>query len=124
MRWPSRPAVLSGRCSVRHFVERIGIEPFWLRSPCLADELVGREALEGLQSTAEVIGADEVVEMLPELLVAVVMIKLDGRFLDGSVHPLDLAIGPRVIGLGQAMLDAVILAGTIELMAAPQGCQA
>ena len=30
---------------------------------------------------------------------------LDGRILDGAVHPLDLAIGPGVLGLGQTMID-------------------
>jgi hypothetical protein len=35
------------------------------------------------------------------------MWKLDGRILDGAVHPLDLTIGPRVPGLGQAMIDVV-----------------
>jgi len=32
---------------------------------------------------------------------------LDGRILDGAVHPFDLAIGPGVLGLGQTMIDVV-----------------
>jgi hypothetical protein len=46
----------------------------------------------------------------PELVVIVVVEALDRRVLDGSVHPLDLAVGPWMIDLGEAVLDAVFLA--------------
>ena len=32
---------------------------------------------------------------------------IDRRFLDGAVHPLDLPIGPGMLGLGEAMIDIV-----------------
>ena len=83
-------------------------EPFRFVSPALADELVWGEALECLQAAAEVVGADKDVEMLRELFVAVVMGALDGGFLDGPVHSLDLSVGPGMIDLGEAMLDAVL----------------
>jgi hypothetical protein len=35
---------------------------------------------------------------------------LDGGVLDRAVHPLDLTIRPRVSDLGEAVLDAVLLA--------------
>ena len=35
------------------------------------------------------------------------MIAFDGRVLDGAVHPFDLPVGPGMIDLGEAMLDAV-----------------
>ena len=54
--------------------------------------------------------------MLPELLVAVVVIAADGGFLQRPVHPLDLAVGPRVIGLGEAVLDAVFETDAVELV--------
>ena len=38
----------------------------------------------------------------------------DGRLLDGAVHPFDLAIRPRVVGLGEAMLDVVCTADHVE----------
>jgi len=38
------------------------------------------------------------------------MISADGGFLDCAVHPLDLSIGPRMIGFGQSVVD--IVAGT------------
>src|SRR3546814_12126933 len=35
----------------------------------------------------------------------------DGGLLDGAHHPFGLAVGPWVIGLGEAMLDAVLQIG-------------
>jgi hypothetical protein len=32
-------------------------------------------------------------------------ISADARFLEGSVHPLDLAVGPGMLGLGEAMIE-------------------
>jgi hypothetical protein len=58
---------------------------------------VEHEALQGFQPTCEVVGGDLVSEMLAELVMGLVMIPIDGR-LDGSVHPLDLTVGPRVVG--------------------------
>lgn len=94
------------------------IEPEALRffCPLFANELVRRETLEGLQPSAEVVGVDEQVEMLFELPVAVIVKAFDGGFLDGAVHPLDLAVGPRVLDLGQTVLDAVLAAAHAEHM--------
>lgn len=86
-------------------------ESIRLGCPLVADELVGRETLERLQSSPEVVGVDEVGKMLFELRMIVIMEALDGRVLDGSVHALDLPIGPWVLHLGQPMLDAVPVAG-------------
>jgi hypothetical protein len=49
-----------------------------------------------------------------QLPMRVVVITPDGRLLERSVHPLDLAVGPRMVGLGEAMLDAMIAADAIE----------
>jgi len=51
-----------------------------------------------------------------KLLVAVVVVALDGRFLDGPVHALDLPVGRRALDLGQAVLDAVFAATHVEHM--------
>ena len=87
---------------------RVEGELFRLGSPALADELVGCEALECLQSSTKIVGADKVLEMLRELFVAVVVVPLHGCFLDGAVHSLDLSVGPGMIDLGEAVLDAVL----------------
>ena len=46
--------------------------------------------------------------MFAELLVAVVVVALDGGFLDGAVDAFDLAVGPGVIGPGEAVRDALL----------------
>ena len=99
---------------------RIESESRRLFCPDITDIFVGREAFERLQAPSEVVGGDKIVEMSTQLIVAVVVVALDGRILDGAVHSLDLPIGPRMIGFGKPMLDAVVPAGAIEGMAAQQ----
>jgi hypothetical protein len=78
-------------------MERIEIESLRLLCPELADELVGCEALEGLESPREVAGCDEVAEMRSQLIVCFVIVALDDRVLEGPVHPFDLAISPGML---------------------------
>ena len=52
--------------------------------------------------------------MGPQLVVRLVEIAFDGGVLDGSVHAFDLAVGPRVLGLSEAMIDIVLSAGVFE----------
>ena len=54
--------------------------------------------------------------MLPELLVDFVLVAADGGFFQRPFHPLDLTVGPRVVGLGEAVLDAVFEADAVELV--------
>ena len=89
-------------------------ESFWLGCPDFADELVWREAFEGLESSAEIVGADEVGEMGFELAMAVVVVAFDGRFLDGLVHSLDLSVCPRVINFRQPMFDSVLATDAVK----------
>jgi hypothetical protein len=56
--------------------------------------------------------------VLPELVVRFVMIAFDGRLLDRTVHPFDLAVGPRVTWFGEAVLDVGVSAYRFEGMAA------
>ena len=95
-------------------MERTEPELFGLDCPSFADELVRGEALEGLQAASEVVCSDEVGEMVLELLVGIVVVALDSRFLDGPIHSLDLAVGPRMLRLGGAMFDAELGAGIFE----------
>ena len=44
-------------------MERVEVESFGLFCPGFADELVGREAFEGLEPSGEVVGVDEVCEV-------------------------------------------------------------
>src|SRR5262245_20700104 len=54
--------------------------------------------------------------MAAQLGVSLVVEPLDGRLLDGVVHALDLAVGPGVLRLGEAMIDVVAGAGDFEGM--------
>ena len=49
-----------------------------------------------------------------EFVVGKVVIAIDRRFFDGSVHAFNLTIGPRVADLGQSVLDTLGLAHTVE----------
>ena len=83
-------------------------------SPDFANVLEGREASQSLQSATEVVGSDEVSEVLAELLVALVIEALDRGFLDGPVHSFDLAIRPGVLRFGQPMVDVILRAGEFK----------
>ena len=69
-------------------LERIEFESFWLRSPAFADVFVRREALQGLQPPSVVVGGDEVGKVNFKLIVSIVVVALDGRFLDTAVSRL------------------------------------
>ena len=56
-------------------VERFERESFWFDYPGFADGFVWCEALEGLQSSAEVVSVDEVGEMPAELVVGIVVVR-------------------------------------------------
>lgn len=93
---------------------RIECKPFRLGCPDFADIFVWGQATEGLEAAAEVVGVDEVAEMGSQLGMAVVMVAFDRCLFDSPVHPLDLAVGPWMLHLGQTMLDAVFVADPIE----------
>jgi hypothetical protein len=89
-----------------------------LCEPGFADGFIWGEALERLEPAAEVVGGDEVGEVLAQLFVALVVVALDRCLLDRPVHPLDLTIRPRVTRFGQPMFDVEVGAGRFEGMAA------
>lgn len=89
-------------------------ESLGLFCPGLADELVRREAFEGLEAPGEVVSADEISEMAAEPVVGFVMEALDGSLFDSAVLALDLPIGPEMLGLGEAMIDVVAGAGYLK----------
>ena len=49
---------------------------------------------------------------------AVVMIALDGCFLDGTVHAFDLSVGTGMVRVGEAVFDSMNEAEPIERMSA------
>lgn len=42
------------------------------------------------------------------------MIGAHGGLLEGAVHAFDMAIGPRMVGLGETMVDLMASAGELE----------
>jgi hypothetical protein len=52
--------------------------------------------------------------VLTKLIVAFIVEASDGGILDGSVHPLDLTVGPWMLRLGRAVLDIAGGAGVFE----------
>src|SRR5437763_16946594 len=93
-------------------MDRIEDESPELFCPGTADVFV--RGNQDVETTGEIVSGDEVDQVGSELVVAVIVIAVDGRLFDRAVHPLDLPIGPWVLGLGQALLDAVGSADLIE----------
>lgn len=59
------------------------------------------------EALGKVLSVEEYDEVLSKLGMIVVVISTYGGFLDGAVHAFDLAIGPRVVELGQAAINVV-----------------
>lgn len=70
-----------------------------------ANELERGKTGECFEAFGEVVGIEECVEMLSELIVMEVVVGADGGFFDGAVHAFDLAVGPRMVGFGEAVVD-------------------
>jgi len=85
-----------------------------LLCPEPADVFVWREALQGLEPAGEIVGGHEVGEMRTQLVVRLVEVALHRRLLDRAVHPLHLAVCPRMPRLCQPMVDVASGAGVFE----------
>jgi hypothetical protein len=88
-----------------------------------AEIFVGCEAFEGFESSGEVVGLEEVVQVRFELVMGVVEVALNRSVLDGSVHAFDLPVGPALadagmVGLGQSVFHSMNAAEPVEGMAA------
>lgn len=80
-------------------MDRIKSESIGFFCPDFADELVGCQARQSLQPPPVIVGVDEGAEVVLELLMAVIVVAFDGGFLDCSVHPFDLSVGPGMFYL-------------------------
>ena len=86
----------------------------WGLRPELAEVFVWRKSLEGLESSGEVVGSEEVVQVRFELVVGVVEVALDGGVFDSAVHAFDLSIRPGMVWFGQPVFDSMDAADAIE----------
>jgi hypothetical protein len=73
-------------------MDRIDGESIGLRSSAFSDVLVGCQAPERLQAPGEVVGIDEVLQVLSELAVVLVVVALDRGLFDAAIHALDLPL--------------------------------
>lgn len=101
----------------------IEFESFGVFCPCFDDEFIGRQTLESFEPAGIVVCVDEVGEMGFELLMAIVVVALDGGFFNRPVHSLDLSVGPRVLDFGQAVFDAVLAASHVKHVRHVGGCR-
>ena len=86
----------------------------WLQLPYRPYEVVWGFALKCLQASSEIIGHEERMQMLFELLVARIVIAAYSCLFDGPVHPLHLAIGPGLFYFCQSVLDPMLMAYPIK----------
>ena len=81
-------------------VGRIMGKAFRLRLPLLADVLAWGESFQGLETSGEIVGHQEGNQMVTKLLMSIVVVAIDGGFLECSIHALDLAFCPRMVRFG------------------------
>jgi DNA sulfur modification protein DndC len=86
--------------------------------PSIADGLEWRAPSQRLEVLGEVVRPDESEDVRLERVETGVVEGLDGGVLDGAVHSLRLSVGPGVVGLGEAVLDTVLPADSVEAVAA------
>jgi hypothetical protein len=87
--------------------------------PALTDVFVGSQAFEGFPSLGKIVSHLEGVEMFLQVLMGLVIVFLHDGLFEGAIHPLNLAVRPRMLHLGQPVLNALLTADTLEDM--PEG---
>jgi hypothetical protein len=95
---------------------RINGKAFWLFWPAVADVFIRCESFERFESLGEVIGHQESLEMLFQMVMALVMVLFHGGVFERAVHAFHLAIRPGMVGFGQPMVDAILLTDAIKNM--------
>jgi len=91
---------------------------FGLFVPALSDVFIGSEPVQCLEAHGKVIGHPEGLEGFREVLVGLVVVLPHGGVFAGPVHAFPLAIGPGMVGCGEAMGATLFLADASEEMGA------
>ena len=81
---------------------------------------MGRQAAQPLESFGLVMGQQEGLQVLIEFVRNLVVVALHSRLFAGAVHTLNLAVGPRVGRLGEAVRRAVFSADAGKAVPAGQ----
>ena len=98
----------------RDEVVRVKLETVRRSSPGITDRFERSTPPYGLQMLGKVVCRNEGPHTGLQRIEVRIVERLDGGLLHGAIHALDLSVGPRVIGLGELVLDAMCLADTIE----------
>src|SRR3546814_13657203 len=97
-------------------MDGIDSEAFRLFGPELAYVFVGGEAFESLEPLGKVVGGEEVCEVRPQPVVAVVVVAANGGLFDRAVPAFHLAGGPGVVRLGAPVVVVRFGASDLEGM--------
>ena len=89
---------------------------FGLFLPALTDVFIRGQAVERFESFREIIGHQEGMQMLFQVVMGLVVILFHGGLFERPVHPFDLAIGPGMVGLGQPMVNPMLMTHAIKEM--------
>ena len=95
---------------------RVKGNAFRLLLAALADVLIRGQAFERLEALGEVIGHQEGLQMRFQVVMGLVVILVHRGVFECAVHPFHLAVRPRMVGFGQPMVDARLLADAIKDM--------
>jgi hypothetical protein len=84
---------------------RISGQAYWLFVPALTDVLMGCESFEHFESLHKVTGHQESVHILFQVVIGLVVILFHGGVFERTVHAFDVAIGPKMVGSGAAIVS-------------------
>ena len=84
--------------------------------PALTDVLIGGKSFHGLEALGEAIGHQESIQVFFQVLMGLVVILFHCDVFECAVHAFYLAISPGMVGCGQPMVDAMLLADAIKDM--------
>jgi hypothetical protein len=90
----------------------INHQSFWFLLPDFTNVFVGSKSFESFEALGEVIGHQERVEMLFQVLMRLVIVFLDRGFFSCPVHALYLPIGPGVIGVREPVFNGMFITDT------------
>ena len=85
-----------------------------------ASVFVRSQSIESLETLSEAVGHDKRFQVSAQLHVVMIAMVFDGGFLDCSIHALDLPVGPRMVWICQAVIDAMAAADVVEGVSAKQ----
>ena len=95
---------------------RVPDKALWFFLPALTDVLIGGQAFQGLEALGEVIGHQESLQVFLQVLMGLVVILFHCGVFECAVHAFYLAICPGMVGFGQPMVEALLLADALKEM--------